>query len=70
MNFIKNFKAKSPMAFWSIIVVVITVVVVGFSNNKNNGSPMSFSETPQKFISEAANKKQIELNPLSWRNLT
>lgn len=39
MNFIKNLKAKSPMAFWSIIVVVITVVVVGFSNNKNNGSP-------------------------------
>ncbi|WKN28626.1 hypothetical protein MUB42_05505 [Apilactobacillus kunkeei] len=59
MNFIKNFKAKSPKAFWAIIVVIVALVVVGFVNNKKNGSPISFSETPQKFISEAADKKQI-----------
>ena len=50
MNFIKNFKAKSPKAFWAIIVVIVALVVVGFANNNNNGSPFSFSKTPQKFI--------------------
>ncbi|WKN28625.1 hypothetical protein MUB42_05500 [Apilactobacillus kunkeei] len=57
MNSIKNFKTKSPKAFWAIIVVVVGLVVIGFVNNNNNGTPFSFSKTPQKMIQDAGTDK-------------
>ncbi|WP_220729544.1 hypothetical protein [Apilactobacillus zhangqiuensis] len=68
MNFIKNFKAKSPKAFWTIIVVVVALVVVGFANNNNNGSPISFSKTPQKMIEDGGTDKVWKLTANSAPN--
>ena len=62
MNFVKNFKTKSPKAFWTIIVVVVALVVVGFANNNNNGTPFSFSKTPQKMIEDGGSDKIWKLS--------
>ncbi|KPN79628.1 hypothetical protein RZ56_02950 [Apilactobacillus kunkeei] len=62
MNFIKDFKTKSPKAFWTIIVVVVALVIVGFANNNNNGSPFSFSKTPQKMIEDGGTDKIWKVN--------
>lgn len=62
MNFIKNFKAKSPKVFWSIIVIVVAILLVGFANKNNNGSYFSFTKTPEKMIQDAGTDKVWKLS--------